>query len=318
MAKKVNQSSLGDLLTKYSAEREEPMIPTGSRTIDAILGGGMSPGAMYALWGVQGSGKSTVALQVMAKPLLRKGEKVMWIDVEKALNKNQQESFGVRQYVEDGTLLHVTAATYSDADDITSAVAKDDTMDIKMVVVDSETMLLPKIGDDQSVADAQPGQKARQCSLWLTKVKDAFFKKGIICIVLSHARANISMTANPYAPAEKIAGGYALKHIPDCIIQVQPGQKFGDKEKPEGQIVHVMAEKNKFTAPFVKKDFKLYFGIGIKRSVELIDEAIERGLIVQSGSFFKLPNGETIRGRDYLYGMDKDQLRELKHSLDGE
>lgn len=314
MAKKVNQSSLGDLLNKYSAEREEPMIPTGLRVIDKILGGGITPGCMYAMWGVQGSGKSTVALQI-AKSFLRRGDRVMWIDVEKALNKNQQEAFGVRKYVEDNILIHVTAATYSDADDLTSAVSKDEELNIKLVVIDSESMLLPKIGDDQSVADNQPGQKARQCSLWLTKVKDSFYRKGISCIVLSHARANISMTANPYAPQEKIAGGYALKHIPDCIIQVQPGQKFGDKERPAGQVVHITSEKNKFTSPFVKYDFKLFFGTGIKKSVELIEEAVAKGIITQSGSFFKLPNGETIRGTENLYNMPKETLREIQAAL---
>lgn len=315
MAKKKTESSLSDLIGKYSAEREIPLIPTGIRVIDKVTGGGICPGAMYTIWGVQGSGKSTVALQI-AKTYLKRGERVMWMDVENALNKEQQESFGVRQYVEDGTLLHVTAQTYAEADELTTAVAKDEDMNIKLVVVDSETMLLSKIGDDQKVDDNQPGQKARQCSIWLTKVKASFFKKDISIIVLAHARANISMTANPYAPQEKLAGGYALKHVPDCIIQVQPGQKFGDKEQPLGQIVHICAEKNKFTAPFVKYDFKLFFGKGIKKSVELIEEAIVRGAIVQSGSFFTLPDGTTIRGTENLYNMSSDQLRLVKSALD--
>lgn len=314
MAKKASNESLANLLNQYSAEKEDTFIPTGLSTIDDLIGGGICPGSMYALWGVQGSGKSTVALQI-AKSFCKRGDRVMWIDVEKALNKNQQESFGVRGYVEDGTLIHVFANTYEEADALTSAVAEDTEMNIKLVVIDSESMLLPKIGADQSVADNQPGQKARQCSLWLTKIKAAFFKKSISCIVLSHARANISMTANPYAPTEKIAGGYALKHIPDCILQVQPGQKFGDKESPTGQIVHLTTDKNKFAKPFQKVDFKLFFGTGIKKSVELIDKAIERGIITQSGSFFKLPNGETIRGTEALYNISSEQLKELKSYL---
>lgn len=317
MAKKQVKSSLSDLIGAYSAEREIKLIPTGIRVIDKVFGGGMCPGAMYAIWGVQGSGKSTVALQI-AKSYLKRGERVMWIDVENALNVQQQESFGVRQYVEDGTLIHVTAATYVEADELTVAVAKDEDLNIKLVVVDSESMLMAKMADDERVDDNQPGQKARQCSKWLTKVKASFFQKDITTIVLSHARANISMTANPYAPQEKIAGGFALKHIPDCIVQVQPGQKFGDKERPAGQIVHIMAEKNKFTAPFVKYDFKLFFGKGIKKSVEIIEEAIVQGFIVQSGSFFTLPDGTTIRGTENLYNMSAEQLRLVKSALDGQ
>jgi recombination protein RecA len=313
MAKK-QQLKLSDLVSQYSAEREEVLEPTGLRVIDDLIGGGVCPGSMYAIWGVQGSGKSTIALQI-AKSYLRRGDKVMWIDVEKALNVNQQKAFGVRDFVLEGSLLHVTAATYAEADELTSAVAADDELNVKLVVIDSESMLLPKIGAEQSVTDAQPGQKARQCSLWLTKVKDSFYKKGIACIVLSHARANISMTANPYAPQEKIAGGFALKHIPDCIIQVQPGQKIGDKDKPEGQIVHIMAEKCKFAPPFRKFDFKLFFGTGIKKAVEIIDEAIAKGVIEQNGAFYALPDGSTIRGTINLYNCSTEQLRVIKSAL---
>lgn len=311
MAKKSSGASLSDLINQYSAEKEDKFIPTGLQTIDDMIGGGICPGGMYGMWGPQGSGKSTVAAQIL-KSFCKRGDRCVWIDVEKALNKNQQEAFGLRQYVEDGTLIHVTASTYVEVDDLTMAIANDAEMNIKLVVVDSESMLMAKIADDQRVDDNQPGQKARQCSVWLTKVKDAFFRKGISIIVLFHARANISMTANPYAPASKQAGGYAALHIPDCILQVQPGQKFGDKESPIGQVVHLTTDKNKFASPFKKVDFKLFFGVGIKKSVELIDKALELGIITQSGSFFKLPNGETVRGTETLYSLSADTLREVK------
>lgn len=311
MAKKSSGASLSDLINQYSAEKEDEFIPTGIQTIDDMIGGGICPGGMYGMWGPQGSGKSTVAAQIL-KSFCKRGDRCMWIDVEKALNKNQQEAFGLRQYVEDGTLIHVTASTYVEADDLTMAVANDSDMNIKLVVVDSESMLMAKIADDQRVDDNQPGQKARQCSVWLTKVKNAFFKKGIAIIVLFHARANISMTANPYAPASKQAGGYAALHIPDCILQVQPGQRFGDKENPTGQVVHLTTDKNKFAPPFKKVDFKLFFGVGIKKSVELVDKALELGIITQSGSYFKLPNGETVRGTETLYSLPADTLREIK------
>lgn len=314
MAKKTSGVSLSDLVNQYSAEKEDTFIPTGISTIDDMIGGGICPGGMYGMWGPQGSGKSTVAAQII-KSYCKRGDRCMWIDVEKALNKNQQEAFGLRSYVEDGTLIHVAASTYVEADELTMAVANDNEMNVKMVVVDSESMLMAKIADDQRVDDNQPGQKARQCSVWLTKVKDAFFRKGISIIVLFHARANISMTANPYAPASKQAGGYAALHIPDCILQVQPGQKFGDKECPTGQIVHLTTDKNKFAPPFKKVDFKLFFGVGIKKSVELIDKALECGVITQSGSFFKLPNGETIRGTDNLYSLPSETLKEIKKHM---
>lgn len=317
MAKKSGGASLNELINKYSAEAEVEFKPTGLRAIDTMLGGGICPGSMIGMWGPQGSGKSTIAAQIL-KGFCKRGEKAIWIDVENALNKNQQESFGLRKYVEDGTLLHVTAATYAEADDLTTAVANDTEMNIKLVVVDSESQLLPKIAEEQRVDDNQPGQKARQASVWLTKVKSLFARKGITMIVLFHARANINMTANPYAPATKQAGGYAALHIPDAILQMQPGQKGGeDKDKPSYQIVHLTSDKNKFAPPFTKVDFKMWFGFGIKKSVELIDEAREKGVITMSGAgFFKLPNGETIRGTEALYSLPGETLREIQKYME--
>lgn len=306
--------SLGEVLQKYSAEREQVLYPTGLRVIDEMLGGGICLGAQYAMWGPNGSGKSTISLQIM-KSFLKRGDRCLMIDAETAFNKNQQEAFGLRKYVEDGTLIHTTAKTYVEADEITSAVAKDDDLQIKLVLVDSETVLQPKLGDDCRVDDNQPGQKARQASVWLSKTKQIFYDKNITMVFISHARANIQMTANPYAPASKQAGGFAQKHSPDCIIQVQPGQKFGDKESPEGQVIHITTDKNKFAKPFQKVDAKLFFGVGIKKSVDLIDCAIEKGVIKQSGSFFSV-NGTNIRGTDALYGMSKEDLQWVKEQLD--
>lgn len=314
MAKK-EAKSLTDLFQQFSAEKDDELIPTGLLQFDKMLGGGINPGSIYSMWGPAGSGKSSIAAQVV-KSFCKLGYKCVWVDVEKALNQKQQEAFGLRQYVSDGSLVHLYANTYEDADKITSAIASDNSLNIKLVVIDSETMLMPKIGDDQSVNDNQPGQKARQASVWLTKMKNSFFEAGITGIVLSHARANISMTANPYAPKEKQAGGYGLQHVPDCIVKIIPGQKFGDKTSPVGQVIHVSLDKSKFSQPFVNYDMKLFFGYGIKKKVEIIDLAIEQHLIEQNGSFFKLPNGETVRGTEALYNLDSTQLKELQSRLD--
>lgn len=314
MAKKESTVSLAEIVQRYSAEKEWELIPTGIPTLDKTLGGGTCPGAMYGIWGEQGSGKTTIAVQIM-KGYLKRGERCLMIDTETAMNTQQQESYGIRKYVEDGLLIHVTAATYVEAHEITKAVYKDTELNVKFVLIDSETMLQPKCGDDLKIDDNQPGQKARQAYNWLTATKQNFFEKGITSMIIFHARANISMTMNPYAPASKQAGGYAAKHIPDCIIQVQAGQKFGEKATPDGQVIHITTDKNKFAAPFQKYDAKLFFGVGIKKSVDLIDTAISLGLIKQSGSFFTF-DGETVRGTDALYNMSTEQLRKVKSLVD--
>lgn len=311
MAKK--DLSLTSVLAKYSAEKEDVMISTGILPIDKLLGGGLCPGGMYAFWGPPGSFKSTVALQIV-KSYCKRGDKVAFIDVEKALNTNQQEAFGVRQYVEDGILLHITADTYEQADEICMAIASDSELNIKLVVVDSDTQLLPKIGEDADVSSNQPGMKSKQCSVWITKTKAAFFKSGITSIILAHARANLNMQSM-YGPQTKMAGGYSIQHVPDAIMQFLPGQKFGDKDKPDGAVIHLSTDKNKFAAPFKRVDVKCFFGKGILKKVCIIDSALEQGIITQSGSFFKLPNGETVRGTQALYDLSSDILRDIQSRL---
>lgn len=310
MAKK-ETAGLADILNKYSAEKVTESTSTGSIALDAVLGGGIFDGGFYAFWGPQGSGKSTVAVQCVKK-FLKKGLKAAYIDVEKAFNQQQQEAFGVREYVENGQLILLTADNYVDLDIICMALAEES--DVKLVVVDSETMLIPALPKDVDVSSQQPGQKARQASLCLTKAKSAFYKAGIASIWLFHARANINMQ-NPNAPQEKMAGGFSQKHIPDCILKITAGQKIGDKGSPTGQVIHLETEKNKYTKPFQKVDTELTFGKGIELRREVIAFAIEQGLIKQGGSFFTLPDGTTVRGREALYDLDNDTLRSLKSQI---
>lgn len=311
MAKKDN--SLDAILQKYGAEKTLEFISSGSLILDKVLGGGIALGGMYAFWGPQGSGKSSIAIQCIKK-FCKKGRKCVIIDVEKAFNQSQQEAFGVRQYVEDGTLLYLTADNYSQLDEINTVLAEQS--DVKLVVVDSESMLLPAMGKDVDVASERPGQKARQASLCMTKAKSMFYQAGIASIWLFHARANISMgPANPYAPQEKMGGGFSQKHIPDAILKITAGSKLGDKGAPSGQVIHLECEKNKFTAPFQKYDTELYFAKGIDQKKEIIYLAIQQDLIQQKGSFFTLPSGATVRGKESLYDLSNDQLKAIKSNL---
>lgn len=255
---------------------------------------------------------TSLALQIVKK-FCKLGHKVVFVDVEKSFNKNQQTSFGLRQYVESGLLLHLTVDNYSQLMDVCKAVAKDGS--IKLVAIDSESALQPSLSEDVDVTDNQPGRKARQSSLALTAIHSLFYNSGIASIVLFHARANISMTANPYAPATKQAGGFGAKHVPDVILQVQPGQKIKEGDSIVGQIVHLECDKNKFTSPFNRIDAKIYFGKGISKRVEIVDKAIELGIIQQSGAFFKFGD-ETVRGTLALYQLDDEKLLKLKELID--
>lgn len=313
MAKeKKKDTSLESIISAYSAEREEEFISTGVDALDDLFGGGINPGSMYCFWGPQGCGKSTLVFQVV-RQFCEQGMRVAFIDVERAFNKNQQESFFLREYVENGMLLHLMADNYSQADEITSAISKDGS--IKLVVVDSESQLLPKILDDVDVADMQPGQKARQAANWLPKMKSQFYNAGVASIVIAHARANM-MANGPYDPKEKQAGGYAMKHVPDVILKVSTGSKLKDNDVVLGQIVHLMCEKNKFAPPFRIIDQKLFFGKGIDKRVAIIDKAVESGVIAQNGAFYSFGDVK-LRGVSALYGMGDYEYDYLCGLMDG-
>lgn len=307
---------LNAILNKYSAQKEVQVVPTGIYPVDDILGGGLVPGSLVVLWAPQGSFKSTLSLQI-AKTYMKRGERVLFMDVERALNDNQAKTFGVKEYLDNGLLVHTTASTYAEADEQLMAIGQTKGHgDIKLIIIDSETMLLPKIAADLAVDSLQPGTKARQAVPFLTKLKGMLYDSGITGIVLAHARANM-MDSNPYAPAHIMAGGYAMKHVPDAIVALSPGSKIVDEENTQiGVTIHVNTEKNKFAPPFRKTDIKCYYGIGWRKSIDLIDRCLSSGIIQQNGAYFTFPdaNGEEvkIRGAANIYKLTDEQLFTLQ------
>lgn len=314
MAKKKDGAmSLDDLLSAYGHEQDE-CIKLSVEALNQLWGGGMYLGYMYAMWGEQGSGKSTLAIQA-AKSFLRKGLKVAWLDTEKALNDRQKESFKLKEFEDQGIFIHLQVSNYEDVEKCIEVLAESD---VKLVVWDSETMTRPVTPKDLKVTDVRPGLKALQANHVINKMKDLFSHAGIASIPLFHARANISINgpSNPYAPATKQAGGYSALHVPDVITKVVAGQKVkGEEDQIIGSIVRLMCEKNKFTPPFQTIEKKLIYGRGIDPRIDLIDSALEAGIIVQSGAYFQMPWGENIRGRVELYNLNVEQLKKLKEAV---
>lgn len=313
MAKK-SSTDIASILQQYSTNKVYEFTTTGSLVLDKTLGGGVANGSMYAIWGEQGSGKSTIAGQIM-KQYCKQGKKVIFIDVEKAFNENQQVSWGVKDYVDSGQITVLIADNYQDVSNIVVGVAKSG--EYSLVVIDSETEILPVSDvEELDVASARPGQKSQQGNLTMTQAKSLFYKADIASIWIFHARANIQMTANPYAPATKQAGGYGGKHVPDVILKVQPGTKIKEDDQVVGQVLHLETEKNKFTLPFQKRDVSFFFGKGISKKQELIDIAVAQGVIKQSGSFFSLPDGSNVRGTQALKELTNEQYQKIQDSID--
>lgn len=310
MAQKTNSFNLDDILTQYSAEKKEEMVATGVPPIDLLLGGGISIGSVYAFWAGKGAGKSTISIQI-AKAFLEEGYSVAHIDVEKALTPMQQRNFGVRKYVESGQFMHLTATTYVQADEICQALCKSASeRGIKLIILDSETMLMAKLPEDTNVADLQPGTSARQAVPFLNKLKSSAYENGVSVIIISHARANIGATT-PYSPKDNMAGGYALQHVPDAIVQIKAGAKIGeDKTQPIGQTITITTDKNKFAPPFRKVEAPFMFGKGVDCRRFLIDWAVGAGIIARSGSRYEFDD-KKYNGISQVYSMDEIYVSKL-------
>lgn len=311
MAKK---DSIQDILATYSADKEVESISTGILGLDKIFGGGLFQGSMYAFWGAQGSGKSSLCFQILRRFSLQ-GKKSVFIDVEKAFNKNQQKAFGLDKFVEDGTILHLSVDNYDQLLEVSRAIAE--TNEYSLIIIDSETQLLAKLPEDASVTDNQPGQKAKQASIALNVIKSLCYDKNMICIVLFHARANIQMVASRYAPQMKQAGGYAAKHIPDVILEISAGAKIKEGDQQVGQLIYMECEKNKFYPPFQRVARNFYYGKGVSKVSEIVDLAIEQGIIQAGGAgYYTMPDGTKYRGTSALYdSITKEQLKELQSQI---
>lgn len=311
---------LSSVLDKYNALKFDnvEMVSTGLRVLDKLLGGGLSKGYCYSMYGTPGAGKSTTTFQII-RSFCKKGKKVIFVDVEKSLNELQQKSFGLKEYVDSGLLNILVIGNTSEFEDIITAVNTSERGDVDLVIVDSTTMIRETASSDLRVEDVRPGLHARQMSFLLGKLKDGFFRVGVTSVLITQSRANIQMTgSNPYTPQYKSSGGYAELHIPDVIIKIEAGAQIKDADSViVGNRVRISCDKNKFAPPKRVISRNLYYGKGINKREEIIEDAIEAGIIESGGAgYFTLPNGDKLRGMQTLVDLPDETLLELQQFVD--
>ncbi len=257
---------------------------------------------------------TSVCLQIV-KRRLKDGTKCVIVDVEKSINDFQLESFGLKSYKESGDLLILTCTFFNEFEEIMMGIA--DSGEYKLVLVDSISAIQPYVAKGLTVEDIRPGIRALQSSQVINKIKAAFYQKEIASLMIFQARANLDMTGNMYAPKEKSAASYTERHVLDVETQISISSVIKDEEdKIIGNKVWIECKKNKFTAPFNKVQTSLIFGKGILKRIEIVDKAIELGIIQQRGSFFIVPGAsENIRGRKALYDLPADILRAVKQAI---
>ena len=260
------------------------VIPTGCPTLDVALGiGGMPRGRIVEIYGPESSGKTTVALHVIAEAQ-KMGCVAAFIDAEHALDPIYAGNLGV-----DINSLYVSQPDSGEqALDITDSLVRSGGVDI--IVIDSVAALTPKAELDGEMGDSHVGLLARLMSQAMRKLTAAINKSNTCVIFINQLRDKVGVM---YGNPETTTGGKALKFYSSIRLDVRKVEAIKEGDSVIGSRTRVKVVKNKLAAPFKQAEFDIIYGQGISREGCLLDLAISLGVLEKSGSWFSY-NGEKI------------------------
>jgi len=268
---------------------EVEAISTGSLGLDIALGiGGLPRGRVIEIYGPESSGKTTLALSVVAEAQ-RKGGICAFIDAEHALDPVYARKLGVK--VED--LLISQPDDGEQALEIADTLVRSGAVDV--LVVDSVAALTPKAELEGEMGEMQPGMQARLMSKALRKLTASISKSKCMVIFINQIRMKIGiMFGNP----ETTTGGNALKFYASVRLDIRRIGQIKEREEVVGNQTRVKVVKNKVAPPFKQVEFDIMYGEGISKTGELVDLGVKAGIIEKSGAWFSF-NGERIgQGRE--------------------
>ncbi len=268
---------------------EIPAISTGSLGLDMALGiGGLPRGRIVEIYGPESSGKTTLALHVVAEAQ-KKGGVCAYIDAEHALDPSYAGKLGVN--IND--LLISQPDTGEQALEIADTLVRSGTIDV--LVVDSVAALVPKAELEGEMGDSHMGLQARLMSQALRKITASVARANTLVIFINQIRMKIGvMFGNP----ETTTGGNALKFYASVRLDIRRVGAIKDREDTIGSQTRVKVVKNKVAPPFKTVDFDILYGEGISKAGELLDLGVKAGIVEKAGAWFSCKGERIGQGRE--------------------
>ena len=268
---------------------EIAVIPTGALSLDAALGiGGLPRGRVVEIYGPESSGKTTLALHVIAEAQ-HLGGIAAFIDAEHALDPIYARKLGVNI----DELLISQPDTGEQALEIAETLVRSNAVDV--IVIDSVAALVPRAELDGDMGDSLPGLQARLMSQALRKLTAAISRSGAIVIFINQIREKIGVM---FGSPETTTGGRALKFYASVRLDIRRQDAIKQGTESIGVRTKVKVVKNKLAPPFREAEFDVIYGEGVSKSGTVLDAAVEQSLVEKSGTWYSFKNERIGQGRE--------------------
>lgn len=282
-------------------------ISTGSLTLDIALGiGGVPRGRIIEIYGPESSGKTTVALHVVAEAQ-KKGGTAAFIDVEHALDPQYAKALGV----DIDSLLVSQPDMGEQALEIAEALVRSNAIDV--IVIDSVAAMVPRAEIEGEMGDSHVGLQARLMSQALRKLTGVISKSNCVAIFINQLREKVGVV---YGNPEVTPGGRALKFYSSVRIEIRRQEQLKNGSEVIGNRTKAKVVKNKVAPPFKEGEFDIMYGQGISREGELVDLAAALDIINKSGAWFSYKGERLGQGRDNVKALLRDNAALMKEIED--